>query len=727
MALRTVTGRFEHPDGQAWAGGKVSFQLIPGSYTADVHYPRDVKRVALAEDGGFSIRLWCDAEGLTPTKYVVQGPDSAPFFINLAYGDGTPVELGVLRASSVISPQVSREAAFLAIRALLLAHTGLKASASNLGHVRIGQHLEVNSEGVLSVSANLVAQIGLAEPAIVAGTTAQYWRGDKSWQPLNKGAVGLGNVDNTSDANKPISNLAQAALNLKAPLASPALTGTPTAPTAAPGANSTQLATTAFVRNEVAAIVGSAPGALDTLNELAAALGNDANFASTVTASLGGKQPLSEVLTDLAGPSRTGFARWVDDTFPAHYEFGPLTDTEIADALGYAPASADGPFVAAMGGDSIAYQANFPISGTVLSVNTANSNAAPFELVVFGVPQGGALGVNPVLSYGYNSRRTLNSEPSWYQNIEARWNPVGNTSSLEWYWQWVNSQGQFSVRPFGITMQRETENAFADFSVSRLAIKHWPALPGRAAPEFDFVDSDLWLNYGQIRIDQFNEQPGADMGIFIHGHSIFTYNRTSKSISLGATLGVVGGGAFSHAPTTAGFQTALGVTYNAANRPADAWAGLIVDAVNVMTGGSLYRFDKGGSPVQRLNSDGEMFWTPLLASGFGAWQVDLTNALYGFMRGSGRQDGISFRNAVNDDGTGVGVRIGLNPGQYVALGLQNGFTDPLTFVHRANGNTEVAGDIEITDSAKGLILRSPNGNRWRVGVSNLGMLTVTNL
>lgn len=64
---------------------------------------------------------------------------------------------------------------------------------------------------------------------------------------LVKGDVGLGNVDNTSDANKPVSTATQTALNLKADLASPALTGTPTAPTAAFGTSTTQIATTAFV------------------------------------------------------------------------------------------------------------------------------------------------------------------------------------------------------------------------------------------------------------------------------------------------------------------------------------------------------------------------------------------------------------------------------------------------------------------------------------------------
>lgn len=70
---------------------------------------------------------------------------------------------------------------------------------------------------------------------------------------------------------------------------SQALTGVPTAPTAAVGTNTTQLATTAFVSAAVANLVASAPASLDTLRELAAALGNDPNFATTMTNALAGK------------------------------------------------------------------------------------------------------------------------------------------------------------------------------------------------------------------------------------------------------------------------------------------------------------------------------------------------------------------------------------------------------------------------------------------------------
>lgn len=187
---------------------------------------------------------------------------------------------------------------------------------------------------------------------------------------LTKADVGLSNVDNTSDASKPVSTAQQTALDAKAPLSSPALTGTPTAPTAlastnttqiattafvkaqgylttapvtsvagrtgavtlgvadvsgaaplasptftgvpaAPTAatitNSTQIATTAFVQAVVASLVGAAPGVLDTLAEIATALGNDPNFATTITTELAAKLVKANNLSDLtdAAAART--------------------------------------------------------------------------------------------------------------------------------------------------------------------------------------------------------------------------------------------------------------------------------------------------------------------------------------------------------------------------------------------------------------------------------------
>jgi hypothetical protein len=85
----------------------------------------------------------------------------------------------------------------------------------------------------------------------------------------------------------------QSALDSKASLASPTFTGVPTAPTATAGTSNTQLATTAFVSTAVSNLVDTAPSTLDTLNELAAALGDNPNFATTVTNSLATKLPLA--------------------------------------------------------------------------------------------------------------------------------------------------------------------------------------------------------------------------------------------------------------------------------------------------------------------------------------------------------------------------------------------------------------------------------------------------
>ena len=84
-----------------------------------------------------------------------------------------------------------------------------------------------------------------------------------------------------------------------APIASPTFTGTPSAPTASALTNTTQIATTAFVRTEISNLVDAAPSTLDTLNELAAALGDDPNFATTVSSSIALKAPI-------ASPTFTG-------------------------------------------------------------------------------------------------------------------------------------------------------------------------------------------------------------------------------------------------------------------------------------------------------------------------------------------------------------------------------------------------------------------------------------
>ncbi|ELH4635072.1 prophage tail fiber N-terminal domain-containing protein [Salmonella enterica] len=97
----------------------------------------------------------------------------------------------------------------------------------------------------------------------------------------------------------------------KAPLDSPAFTGTPTTPTPPDDAKGLQTANAEFVRKLIAALVGSVPESLDTLQELADALGSDPHFATTVLNKLAGKQPLDETLTALSGKSVDGLIEYV--------------------------------------------------------------------------------------------------------------------------------------------------------------------------------------------------------------------------------------------------------------------------------------------------------------------------------------------------------------------------------------------------------------------------------
>ncbi len=102
-----------------------------------------------------------------------------------------------------------------------------------------------------------------------------------------------------------------------APIASPALTGTPTAPTATANTNTTQIATTEFVSTAISNLVGAAPEALNTLSELGDALNDDANFATTVANSIAAKAPL-------ASPTFTGTV-----TLPGTTSIGNVSSTEL--------------------------------------------------------------------------------------------------------------------------------------------------------------------------------------------------------------------------------------------------------------------------------------------------------------------------------------------------------------------------------------------------------------
>ena len=117
----------------------------------------------------------------------------------------------------------------------------------------------------------------------------------------------------------------QTQLDAKAALAGPTFTGTPAAPTAGAGTNTTQLATTAFVTAAIAATIDSAPGALDTLNELAAALGDDANFSTTVTNLISANETHIDNVATLSGVAK-------DSTHLATFTGSTISDNQTVKA-----------------------------------------------------------------------------------------------------------------------------------------------------------------------------------------------------------------------------------------------------------------------------------------------------------------------------------------------------------------------------------------------------------
>ncbi|BAG77391.1 tail fiber protein [Escherichia coli] len=174
-------------------------------------------------------------------------------------------------------------------------YTAQDATIARKGLVQLSSATNSDSETLAATPKAVKAAYDLANGKYTAqdATTAR------------KGLVQLSSATNsTSETLAATSKAVKAVMdetNKKAPLNSPTLTGTPTTPTARQGTNNTQIASTAFVMAAIAALVDSSPDALNTLNELAAALGNDPNFATTMTNALAGKQPKDATLTALAG------------------------------------------------------------------------------------------------------------------------------------------------------------------------------------------------------------------------------------------------------------------------------------------------------------------------------------------------------------------------------------------------------------------------------------------
>lgn len=234
---------------------------------------------------------------------------------------------------------------------------------------------------------------------------------------LAKGDVGLGNVDNTSDAAKPVSTAQQTAFNLKANLASPTFTGIPKAPTPAATDNTTQLATTAFVQAVVAALVNGAPGALNELNELAAAMGNDPNFATTMLNALALKAPLdSPALT--GNPSAPTPAADDSDTSIATTAFVRVAMTLFGIGAGSPTASNDANAIVAGGLYSLP-------AGTPADFLNFPAGAEP--------SRGRLVVVTADGNYGFQLFADRVNNDVWFRNNSGGWKPwvkVWHTGNL---------------------------------------------------------------------------------------------------------------------------------------------------------------------------------------------------------------------------------------------------------------------------------------------------------
>jgi hypothetical protein len=187
-------------------------------------------------------------------------------------------------------------------------------------------------------------------------------------------------------------------LALLAPLASPALSGVPTGPTAAPGTNTTQLATTAYTRAAIAALVDSSPGTLDTLNELATALGDDANFATTMTTALAVKVATTRTVNGhalsadvvvtkgdvgLGAVENTALSTWAGSA--AITTIGPLPAIVVGGAV--APSGVEGYFASTSAADPrglMSAQYSTDATGARLHLRKARGTEAAPTVVVTG-------------------------------------------------------------------------------------------------------------------------------------------------------------------------------------------------------------------------------------------------------------------------------------------------------------------------------------------------------
>lgn len=213
-----------------------------------------------------------------------------------------------------------------------------------------------------------------------------------------------------------------------APLASPALTGTPTAPTAATGSSTQQLANTAFVQAAIAALVASSPAALDTLKELADALGNDPNFATTMTNALAGKMDRAKNGSDIANVA----------TFIANLGLGTAATRNVGTGAGQIPDMSAWSFV--KNADSSKWTLTLPNGFLLQKCTVVTSSAAatinavwltPFPIECLGV--WGVDGASGAADLSSSSAASLPVGRIYIVGSTTTYAPVGGLGGIDIY------------------------------------------------------------------------------------------------------------------------------------------------------------------------------------------------------------------------------------------------------------------------------------------------------
>lgn len=327
MNTRTITGTIVRPSGAAWNAATLTFKLRARfAVDADVVLPERVTTTTDV-DGAFSVALAVPDTGTA--SYEFTGPSGGSAVVYLEAG--APIELAALLAThgaSVAPDAVAIEAGLRAAAdsdrytkaesdARYTSAAGLASEASTRAAADAARYTKTETDALLAsyllssnfTWANLSGKPSSFTPAAHAASHAAAGS-----DPLTLAQGQITNLTSDlaakasasalsthlADTNNPhavtaaqlsvyTSAQADTLLALKAPLASPAFSGNPTAPTQLASDNSTRLATTAFVAAALAALVNNSPAALDTLNELAAALGNDPAFATTIATALGNR------------------------------------------------------------------------------------------------------------------------------------------------------------------------------------------------------------------------------------------------------------------------------------------------------------------------------------------------------------------------------------------------------------------------------------------------------